>query len=162
MSVGSSWEDEVKQLGVIQIAGGLNKSLFIKGSGDCQVIKYQPTPDAVNATVTMSAANLMSGIITSTTAAAVTATLPTVVALAAYINAANVARSSSLLQVGSSFDFFVITTGANALTVATATGWTLVGDVVVAAGTSSHFRVRFTGVTVGAETATLYNLAVSA
>jgi len=159
----SSWDDEIKQVGAIQIAGGLNKSLFIKGSGDSQVITYQGAPKSLTGDVDVTAAALLNGLILADGGVGgQTLTLVTAAVVAAYINAANVSRSSSLLQVGSSFDFFVITTGANALTVATATGWTLVGDVVVAAGTSSHFRVRFTGVTVGAETATLYNLAVSA
>ena len=46
------------------------------------------------------------------------------------------------------FDFFVVNidAGADAITVAVGTGWTLVGAGAVAAGTSGHFRARKTGV----------------
>jgi hypothetical protein len=108
----------------------------------------QATPAAVNATVTMTAANLLTGLITSTTAAAVVATLP----LATAMETAYQAQYGNALAVGDSFEVNVINTGgANAFTMTTNTGWTLVGNMVVAFGTSAHFRVQ-------RNTATTYTL----
>lgn len=106
----------------------------------------QGTPATLNATGTLTAANLTSGIITSTTAAAVAATLPLATAM-----------DTALPTFGANdaFDFSVIATGANAFTVTTNTGWTLVGVMVVATVTSGRFRARKTA----AGAWTLYRLA---
>lgn len=92
-------------------------------------------PVAVNATATLTVAQLLTGVITSTTASPVTATLPT----------------GTIFDAGSTFaaldtiDFSVVNTGAtNAFTIATATGWTLIGSVVVALSTSAQFRIQKT------------------
>jgi hypothetical protein len=92
-------------------------------------------PVAVNATATLTVAQLLTGVITSTTAAAVTATLPT----------------AAIFDAGSSWapldawDFVVVNTGAtNAFTIATATGWTLIGNMAVALSSSGTFRVQKT------------------
>lgn len=104
------------------------------------VLRAQPTPGVLNATGTLTAAQLISRIITSTAAAAVSATLPLATAMDTAIpdSAAN-----------DSFDFAVIdTNGANAVTILTATGWTLVGSMVVtpvATGGSGQFRATKTG-----------------
>lgn len=95
----------------------------------------QGAPAAVNTTATMTAANLLTGIITSTTAAAVAGTLP----LAADLETALVALFPAI-QVNDAFEFSVISTGANTFTVTTNTGWTLVGNMAVATVTSSLFR----------------------
>ena len=163
MADSGSWSDVSKQLSVIEVAGGLNKNCVIRASGTGGLIGFQPVPAAVNATATATAAEFMARIITSTTASAVALTLPTVASLAAYINGGASARNGTQLQVGSSIDVTFIVTGAtNALTVTTNTGWTLVGEVVVLADTSSQYRARFTSVANGAETAVLYNLGTSA
>ena len=91
-------------------------------------------PVAFPATATLTVAQLLTGVITSTTAAAVSATLPT----------------GTLLDAGSTFavldtiDFSVVATGANALTILTAAGWTLIGSMVVATVTSGQFRIQKT------------------
>jgi hypothetical protein len=78
---------------------------------------------------------MSAGIVTSTTAAAVTGTLPTGAVLDA----------SSSFQIGDSFDWKVINTGAtNAFTVAAATGHTIVGSATVALSTSARFRTAKT------------------
>lgn len=97
----------------------------------------QGAPATLNATGTLTAAQLATGIVTSTTAAAVAATLP----LATAMDTAN-----PLAVATTSFDFSVIATGANAVTMTTNTGWTLVGTMVVATVTSGHFRAVKTGV----------------
>lgn len=95
----------------------------------------QGTPAAVNATATLTAAELLTGIITSTTAAAVVGTLPTGTLLDAAAD----------LAINEAFDWSVINTGAaNTFTVAAGTGHTVVGNMVVALSTTGRFRSRKT------------------
>lgn len=97
---------------------------------------YQTTPGTLNATGTLTAALILGGIVTSTTAAAVTATLDT----------GAIMDAIGTFAVDDSFDWFVINTGgANAFTVTpAASGHTVVGAGAVAASTSGHFRTRKT------------------
>ncbi len=89
----------------------------------------------LNATGTLTAALMLGQVVTSSTAAAVTATLDT----GAILDAA------TSFNIGDWFEFIVVNTGgANAFTVTTATGWTLVGAMAVAANTSGRFRVAKT------------------
>lgn len=90
------------------------------------------TPSAVNATATLTVTNLIGQIITSTTAAAVSGTLPT----GALMDAA------ADFAIGDVLDWSVVNTGAtNAFTVvAAASGHTVVGNMAVAASSSGSFR----------------------
>lgn len=111
---------------------------------------YQTAPQTVNATATMTAANILGGIITSTTAAAVAATLPLATALETALLLLHPG-----LQVDDAFEIVVINTGGtNAFTMTTNTGWTLVGTMAVAANTSARFWARRTA----ANTYTLYKV----
>ena len=95
----------------------------------------QVTPTAKVAAATLTAAELATGIITYT-GAAVALTVP----LGADLDVA-----FPSMKVNSSFDFFIINTGAtNAATVTANTGWTLVGVAAVAAVTAANWRVRKT------------------
>lgn len=96
--------------------------------------KLQGDPGVLNATGTLTAAMMAAGIVTSTTAAAVTATVDTGTVMDAALD----------LAIGESFDWSAIATGANAFTVTAAAGHTLVGSGVVATVTSGHFRTRKT------------------
>lgn len=98
--------------------------------------QVQPTPGTLNATGTITFALIASGIITSTTAAAVTGTLAT----------GAVMDASSSFAIGDSVDFSVINTGAtNAFTVAAAaTGHTVVGNMAVALSSTGRFRTTKT------------------
>lgn len=91
----------------------------------------QGTPGTLNATGTLTAALVAAGIVTSTTAAAVTATVDTGTAMDTAL-AAEVA-------IGDGFHWSAIATGANAFTVTAAAGHTLVGSGVVATVTSGRF-----------------------
>lgn len=95
----------------------------------------QGTPGVLNATGALTAAMMLSGIVTSTTAAAVAGTVPTGTVLDTELEG---------MQIGASFDWAVITTGANAFTVTAATAHTLVGNAVVASGKAGLFRTRKT------------------
>lgn len=107
--------------------------------------QFQGAPVAVNVTGAVSAAAILGGIVTSTTAAAVAGTVPT----------GAVMDAAGEFAVGDSVDWSVIATGANAFTVTAASGHTLVGDAVVATVTSGLFRTRKTA----ADTFVTYRLA---
>jgi hypothetical protein len=93
------------------------------------------TPSAVNATATLTIDELLSGIITSTTAAAVTGTLPT----------GTLCDAGAEFAIGDSFDWSVIVTGGtNDFTVGAGTGHTIVGAAVVTHSTSGVFRTKKT------------------
>ena len=94
----------------------------------------QGTPGVLNATGAVTAAMILSGIVTSTTGAAVAGTVPT----------GTVMDAASEFAVGDSFDWTVIATGANTFTVTAATDHTLVGTMAVTTATSGRFRTRKT------------------
>jgi hypothetical protein len=99
------------------------------------ILGTQSTPTAKTAAATLTAAELATGIITYT-GAAVALTMP----LGTDLDAA-----FGSMKVNSSFDFFIINTGAtNAATVTANTGVTLVGVAAVAAVTACQWRVRKT------------------
>jgi hypothetical protein len=93
----------------------------------------QGAPSVVDSTATLTAAQLLSGIITSA-ANTVTGTLPTGTLLDA----------AAGIEIGEAFDWVVIKTGANAFTIAAGTDHTIVGSAVVATATSARFRSRKT------------------
>lgn len=107
--------------------------------------KIQGTPGVLNATGTLTAAMIAAGIVTSTTAAAVAATVDTGTVMDAALD----------MAIGDSFDWSAIATGANAFTVTAAADHTLVGSGVVATATSGRFRTRKTA----ANTFVTYRLA---
>lgn len=93
--------------------------------------RIQGDPGVLNATGTLTAAMILSGIVTSTTAAAVAATLDT----------GAIMDTAGEFAVGDSFDWAVINTGPNTFTVtAAASGHTVVGAGAVATATSAVFR----------------------
>jgi len=94
----------------------------------------QASPVALNATGAVTAAAMLGGLVTSTTAAAVAGTVPT----------GTVMDAASTFAINDSFDWSVIATGANAFTVTADTGHTLVGTMAVATATSGRFRTRKT------------------
>ena len=99
------------------------------------ILGTQSAPVAKTAAATLTAAELATGLITYT-GAAVALTMP----LGTDLDAA-----FGSMKVNSSFDFFIINTGAtNAATVTANTGVTLVGTAAVSAATSCKWRVRKT------------------
>jgi hypothetical protein len=118
-------------------ASSATEQLRISNGGT--VIYNQPAPAAVDTTATLTVANLTAKIITSSTAAAVTMTLPT----------------GTLMDGGffglynnMAFEWSVINTGAtNAVTVQGGAGHTVVGSGTVAANNSQRFLSRRTAAT---------------
>jgi hypothetical protein len=96
----------------------------------------QAAPGTLNATGTLTAALMLGGIVTSSTAAAVTATVDTGTAMDTALDSA---------AVNDAFFWSAINTGGtNAFTVTAATGHTLVGSGAVANSTSGRFLTRRT------------------
>ena len=116
------------------------------------VMRAQGAAATLNATGTLTAANLTNGIISSTAAAAVAATLPLATALDTAIPDA---------VAGDSFDFSVINTSgtpADTFTIGTASGWTLVGSMVVTPVTTVGASGRFRAAKTAAGAWTLFRL----
>jgi uncharacterized protein YaiE (UPF0345 family) len=137
--------------GTVRIEAGASDVLYQAGT-DAVITENladqtQGTPGVLNATGTLTIAMILSGIVTSTTAAAVTATLDTGAIVDAAVE----------MAIGDSFDWSVINTGGNTLTVAAAaSGHTVVGTMTVATVTSALFRTRKTA----ADTFVTYRIAV--
>jgi len=112
-------------------------SLVPKGLGI--VLMNQQTPTAVTATGTLTIANLLTQIITSTSATAVALTLPT-----GTLSDAGVSGGTS--AVNTSFDWSIINLGSAVgdVTLVAGTGHTIVGSAIVTVGTSGKFRSRKT------------------
>lgn len=104
------------------------------------VFNAQSAPTAkTTTTITLTIAELLTRLITSTQTAAVAMTLPTgTLTDAGFGNGA--------LAVGSSFDWSIINLGSSsgAVTVGAGTDHTVVGNMVVAISTTGQFRTRKT------------------
>jgi hypothetical protein len=104
-------------------------------TNDGVIVHDQPAPAAVNATATLTVANLKTGIITSTSAAATDMTLPT-------------GTDTQAGFVGTydnfTFEWSVINTGPSLVRVLAGTAHTIVGSGSVATGTSGRFASRRT------------------
>lgn len=101
--------------------------------------KSQGTPTAINVSATITPAQIKTGIITSSTAATVTITLPTGSALDS---------SFTSPYTDLSLEWYVINTGGSnsvVLSVSGVAGHTTIGSVTVTANTSGHFITRRTG-----------------
>jgi hypothetical protein len=103
------------------------------------VFAQQPAPTAKSASATLTIAELLTGIVTATSATAVALTLPTGTLTDAGI-------LGGALAVDRAFEWVVINLGSSsgAVTVGAGTAHTIVGSATVAIGTSARFRTRKT------------------
>jgi hypothetical protein len=99
------------------------------------ILVTQGAPVAISAAGTLTAAQLFAGLIV-TSGTPGTQTLPT---------AAAVETALGNSKVDSGFDLSFVNTAGSTLTVATGTGWTIVGLATAATATSATFRARKTG-----------------
>jgi hypothetical protein len=104
-------------------------------TNDGVIVHDQPAPAAVNATATLTVANLKAGIITSTSAAATDMTLPT---------GTDTQAGFSGTYDNFTFEWSVINTGPSLVRVLAGTAHTVVGSGSVATGTSGRFASRRT------------------
>jgi hypothetical protein len=100
-------------------------------------VQYSTTSTATN-TATLTATQVASGFIVGTPTATASYTLPT---------ASNLDTELTNSAAGYNFELVVFTTAAFAITLLTATGWTLVGSMATGATANSfaRFRARKTG-----------------
>ena len=98
-------------------------------------LAIQSAPATVSAAGTLTAAQLLTGLIVASGTPG-TQTLPTVALLEAAL---------PNVKVDSGFNLNLINTAGSTATVATGTGWTIVGTATAATVTSAAFRARKTG-----------------
>jgi hypothetical protein len=128
--------------GFVWNTGGTSAATLIMAlSNTGNLFQYTPTPTTTSAGLTLSAAQVQTGII-NTTGTSYTLILPTGTALdTAFPSISTV----NIQQVG--FDFYVINTASGTITMAVgASGMSAVGTLTVATGVSAHFRLRRTAV----------------
>jgi hypothetical protein len=129
-----------KRVGLSETDRLIVKGKTVPAMNDAGVLAVlQGAPGALNATGTLTAALIGTGIVTSTSAAGVTATLNTGELMDDAF--------AKEIEIGEAFDWSVINTGPNTFTVtAAASGHTVVGAGAVATTTSGLFRTRRTAV----------------
>jgi hypothetical protein len=115
-----------------QVGGGYQ---FTDGNVSEATMVIQGTPATATAAATLTVAQLLSGIVVCSSTPG-TQTLPTVALLEATL-------TNSKVDAG--FEVSFINTAGTTLTVATGTGWTIVGTATAATVTSALFRARKTG-----------------
>ena len=122
-----AWQDQAG----VNIGGGTASNL----QNLTNLFVAQPTPSAVNASATLTVAQLLTRIITTNSATAVAFTLPTGTLTDAGI-------LSGQLLVNQSFDWTIINTGSavGIVTVSSGANNTLSGSGVLAITTSATFR----------------------
>ena len=99
------------------------------------VLLVQGAPATVSAAGTLTAAQLLSGLVVCSGTPG-TQTLPTVALLEAVLTNS---------KVDSGFEVSFVNTAGSTLTLAVGTGWTIVGTLTAATVTSALFRARKTG-----------------
>lgn len=142
----TAWSTSGTGLGVNGASGFTGRLLDLQLNGTPRwhvnaaglVVGTQGAPAAVNATATITIANIQTGIITTTTAAAVDMTLPTGTLMDGGFTGA---------YTDMSIMWSVINTGSNAATLLAGASHTIVGAAAVAAGTSGRFISRRTAAT---------------
>jgi hypothetical protein len=117
----------------VTLDGAASPTEALRITNDRVVAYNQAAPAAVNATATLTVANLKTGIITSTSAAATDMTLPT---------GTDTQAGFSDTYNNMTFEWSVINTGPSLVTVLASTAHTLVGSGAVATGTSARFASR--------------------
>ncbi len=135
--VGAFTSDVFASGATIIIVGSVSPIYYSVGTAAVVVERLlysMGNPTAVNATGAVSAAAMLGGIVTSTTAAAVTGTMPT----------GTVLDAANTFAVNDIFWWKIINTGPNTFTLAGDTGHTIVGGTAVATGTSARFMTRKT------------------
>jgi hypothetical protein len=120
----------------VTLDGASSPTEALRITNDRVVAYNQAAPAAVNATATLTVANLKTGIITSTSAAATDMTLPT---------GTDTEGGFSGIYTNMTFEWSVINTGPSLVTVLANTAHTLVGSGAVATGTSARFASRRSG-----------------
>jgi hypothetical protein len=115
------------------LSGTTTSSEVLRLTNDNVIAYSQTAPEAVNTTATLTVAQLKNGLITSAPASGVTMTLPTGTDTQSGFNG---------IYTGMAFQWSVINTGPNTVTISGATGHTVIGSSAVASGVSGRFTSR--------------------
>lgn len=152
--------NEQGSAGAVGIVSGGNANITLTPSGTGAInfsgdtytggtaYRQQPTVASKAATTTLTATELLNGLIQST-GAGITLTTPTGTQIDAAVNP--LAGGT----VGASFDFHIVNTGAGSSTLGAGVGVTIVGNATCSVGTSAMFRARRTA----ANTYSIYRIA---
>lgn len=134
-----------KNFGSVSSPSQFSKS----GSLSHTMVTTTPAPTALSTSATtVTASQVLAGVITQTPGSALTITLPA---------ASTFVTAIPEVAVGDTFDFSVINlSSANIITIAVPGSGSLVGAAAVAVSTSARFRVRITA--VGTAAYVLYRL----
>ena len=132
---------------VVKVTAGAQPVLYSAGSSPSIIERSSAsaTANGLNATGTLTVGLIQGGIVTSTTASAVTATLDT----------GAVMDSAHTMAINDGFLWSAINTGSNSFTVTASSGHTIVGSGIVSAGTSGRFQT----IKTATNTFTTYRLA---
>lgn len=134
---GSQWINQAAGRAWVCLSNAIGAAVWsLDSTGNITTQAAQVVQDTA---ATLTGANLLVGLIQSSPAGAINLQLP----LASGMDSAIGATAPN----NTSVDFSIINTsgGANAVTVTTNTGWTLVGSVSIAQNVSARFRARKTG-----------------
>jgi hypothetical protein len=115
------------------LSGTTTSSEVLRLTNDNVIAYSQTAPETVNTTATLTVAQLKNGLITSAPASGVTMTLPTGTDTQSGFNG---------IYTGMAFQWSVINTGPNTVTISGATGHTVIGSSAVASGVSGRFTSR--------------------
>jgi hypothetical protein len=115
------------------LSGTTTSSEVLRLTNDSVIAYNQAAPEAVDTTATLTVAQLKNGLITSAPASGVTMTLPTGTDTQSGFNGT---------YTGMAFQWSVINTGPNTVTISGATGHTVIGSSAVASGVSGRFTSR--------------------
>jgi hypothetical protein len=147
---GSSWINATAGRSWLCLSNATGAAVWvIDGSSGSAGVTSQGAPAVRSTATTLTAADLLGGLVSTVPAGAINLQLPLATDLDAALGASAPANTS--------FDFSIINTsgGANTATVTTNTGWTLLGSMAVAQNVTGRFRARKTG----AGAWTLYRIA---
>ena len=115
------------------LSGTTTNSEVLRLTNDNVIAYSQAAPETVNTTATLTVAQLKNGLITSAPASGVTITLPT---------GTDTQLGFNGIYAGMAFQWSVINTGPNTVTISGATGHTVIGSSTVASGVSGRFATR--------------------
>lgn len=135
----------VKSFGAIRVAYPIRE-----GASEFVPVNVSPTASSLTATaVTVTAAQVLKGLLVQTPGAALTLTLPSGLAFVAAISSIG-----NGVRVGDSFDFSYINSGVGtaAVTLAVDATGSLVGSGACAVASTTTFKFQLTNVTTGAHT----------
>ena len=140
--VGSQWVNKTAGRSLVCMSNTAGAAVWSIDGSTSNVVGSQSAPQSQDTAATLTAAQILGGILTTAPAGAIAGAINLQLPLATALDTAFGAAPNN-----TSIDFSIINTAgaANTATVTTNTGWTLVGSMAVAQNVSGAFRARKTG-----------------